>query len=62
MKKGSQNKDNQKKYPLIPYIITLFAVVIAIVLVSYFAQMRNESEQLKASGSPIHIQSEEVAY
>lgn len=62
MKKGSQNKDNQKKYPLIPYIITLFAVVIAIVLVSYFAQMRNESEQLKASSSPIHIQSEEVAY
>lgn len=46
MIKGTENKDNQRKYPLLPYIIAMFLVVIAIVLVSYFAQMRNSNEQI----------------
>ncbi|NLW64950.1 MAG: hypothetical protein GXY26_01775, partial [Clostridiales bacterium] len=31
---------------LLPYIIAMFLVVIAIVLVSYFAQARNNNEQI----------------
>lgn len=56
MTKGVQNKENQKKYPLLPYIITMFLVVIAIVLVSYFAQLRNNNEQLRAASRSYSLQ------
>lgn len=44
--KGVENKENQKKYPLLPYILAMFVVVVALVLVSYFAQQRSNSEQM----------------
>ena len=43
---GTPNKENQKKYPLLPYIIAMFIVVVAIVLVSYFAQQRSSDKQI----------------
>lgn len=44
--KGVENKENQRKYPLLPYIIAMFAVVVAIVLISYFAQQRSDSQNV----------------
>lgn len=46
MTSGIENKANQKKYPLMPYIIAMIVVVVVIVLISYFAQTRNNNEQI----------------
>ena len=44
--KGVENKENQRKYPLLPYIIAMFFVVVAIILISYFAQQRSNSQMM----------------
>ena len=38
------NEKNRKKYPLLPYLIGMFVVVIPLVLLSYFAQQRNDKQ------------------
>ncbi len=38
------NSENRKKYPIMPYLVGMFVVVVALVLISYFAQQRNNQQ------------------
>ncbi len=40
------NREQAKKYPIIPYLVVMLIAVVAIVLLSYFAQQRNNSLKL----------------
>lgn len=50
--KGVENKENQRKYPLLPYIIAMFFVVVAIILISYFAQQRSNNQIMSKHSQP----------
>ncbi|MEG0035324.1 MAG: hypothetical protein RR147_05635 [Oscillospiraceae bacterium] len=43
MKKDDKSNP-QRKYPILPYLLAMFAAVIALVLLSYFAQSRNSQQ------------------
>ena len=53
--------DNEKKkYPVQPYIIGLLVAVVAIVLLSYFVQKRNNNLQMNEFGQLHTTQIEEI--
>ncbi|MBS7402591.1 MAG: hypothetical protein KIG37_03505 [Oscillospiraceae bacterium] len=54
------SKKEKKQYPLRPYIIGLLITVIMIVLLSYFAQQRNNNIQMSRYGEQHSSQIEEV--
>ncbi|MGI5986269.1 MAG: hypothetical protein GXY01_03220 [Clostridiales bacterium] len=43
MKKTERN-EVKKAYPVLPYLIGLFVMVVTLVLLSYFVQLRNKQE------------------
>jgi hypothetical protein len=45
--KKAENKKTKKKYPLMPYLIGLLITVIALVLISYMAELRNTKGELQ---------------
>ncbi|NLH00680.1 MAG: hypothetical protein GX488_02050 [Clostridiales bacterium] len=48
MKKAVQEK-KKKAYPILPYLISLFVIVVALVLLSYLMQLRNRQELVQFS-------------
>ena len=54
------DNNERKKYPVQPYIIGLLVAVIAIVLLSYFVQRRNNNLQMSEFGELHTTQIEEI--
>ena len=52
-----QPKTKQKKpYPLLPYLIGLFVMVVALVVLSYLMQLRNKQELKVPSSAAYTVQ------
>lgn len=43
-KENAKSAERKRKYPLMPYLLGMLALVVAIVLLSYLAQNRNYQE------------------
>ena len=46
-----ENNGQKKPYPLLPYLIGLFVMVVVLVVLSYLMQLRNKQELTPTSAS-----------